>query len=133
MHLIDTNIAIYLRDVDPEISARIDALPTRPKLSLLSWVELEGGIHTDQDNAIRRRTNLDAMLDLLEIVPFDDAVVRAYAHIVAMCGFSRPRILDRLIAGSAIVNGLTLITINASDFREIPGLALEIWPAPSAQ
>ena len=40
------------------------------------------------------------------------------------------RILDRLIAATAIVHDLTLVTINGADFRDIPGLKLEAWPAP---
>lgn len=124
MYLIDTNIAIFLRDVNPEISNCIDALASRPKISLLSWVELEGGIYADPGNAIARRVNLDALLELLDILPVDAAIVTVYGRIVAACGFSRPRIIDRLIAATAIVNDLTLITINADDFRTIPDLKL---------
>lgn len=73
---------------------------------------------------------LDKLLSRFVVVPFDASVVRIYGQIVAACGFSRPRILDRLIAATAIANDLTLITINAADFRDIPGLKLEAWPAP---
>jgi hypothetical protein len=36
MHLIDTNVAIYLRDLDAEILDRVRSLPAMPKMSLLS-------------------------------------------------------------------------------------------------
>jgi len=133
MHLIDTNVAIYLRDGEVSVSGRIAALSGPPRLSLLSWVELEGGVYRDPGTAERRRTRLDILLESLEILPCDAPVVRFYGQIVATCGFSRPRILDRLIAATAIANGLTLITINGDDFRDLPGLSLEIWPAPAAQ
>jgi predicted nucleic acid-binding protein len=43
----------------------------------------------------------------------------------------RSRILDRMIAAQAISTGITLITMNGDDFRDIPGLNLEVWPSPS--
>lgn len=130
MHLIDTNVAIELRDLRSEITERVEGLPAVPKLSLLSWVELEAGVYRDPVHAPDRRNRLDELIAALEIVPFDANVVRIYGRIVAACGFSRPRILDRLIAATAIASDLTLITINAADFRDIPNLKLEAWPAP---
>lgn len=61
---------------------------------------------------------------------FDQNVVAAYGAVIRVLGFSRPRILDRLIAATAIVYDLTLVTINGADFRDIPGLKLEVWPTP---
>ncbi len=131
MYLIDTNIAIYLRDVNLEIVRRVNALTSRPKISMLTLVELEGGVYADPAAADRRRITLDALLDFLEVESVDPAVVTAYGQIVAARGFSRPRILDRLIAATAIVHDLTIVTINAADFRDIPGLSLETWPTPA--
>lgn len=129
--LIDTNIAIYLRDVEPSITLRVHGMIARPRISIMTWVELEGGVHANAANAARRRTTLDTLLDLLEIEAVDADVVSAYGDIVEHCGFSRSRVKDRLIAATAIVQSLTLVTINGDDFRDIPGLALEIWPAPA--
>jgi predicted nucleic acid-binding protein len=131
MYLIDTNIAIELRDANPTIFARMAALESRPRMSLLTLVELEGGVYSRPELAQPRRVALDALLRRLTVEAFDADVVAAYGRIVAACGFSRPRILDRLIAATAIVNDLTLITSNGGDFADIPGLKLEIWPAPA--
>lgn len=133
MALMDTNIAIYLRDRDPDMLQRVARLPAIPQLSLVSWVELEGGVLADPAQADQRRVSLDGLLASLSIIPVDAAIVRGYRNIVQAIGFSRRRILDRLIAATAIVHDLTLITINAADFRDIPGLKLEAWPAPAAQ
>ena len=130
MYLIDTNIAIYLRDVNAEITDRIDSFPDRPTISLLTWVELEAGVYADPVNAHKRRTTTDALLSLLDVLPLEASVISTYGSIIAARGFSRPRILDRLIAATAIVHGLTLVTINGDDFRDIPGLILDTWPAP---
>ena len=58
-------------------------------------------------------------------------VVRCYARIVAALGFSRSRVLDRLIAATAIIGDLVLVTSNGPDFDAIPGLKLEVWPTPA--
>ena len=52
----------------------------------------------------------------------------AYRVIVGASGFSRCRTLDRMIAATAIANGLRLATANPADFADIAGLALETWP-----
>lgn len=127
MYLIDTNVAIELRDGSPAITTKIETLDSRPRLSLLSLVELEGGVYSRPELAHPRRLALDALLDRLHVEAFDASVVAAYGRIVAACGFSRRRILDRLIAATAIINDLTLITVNGDDFADIPELKLEIW------
>lgn len=132
MHLIDTNIAIHLRDKDRDVILRLLGLPARPMLSIISLVELEGGIAAVPALAAIRRARLNAVMPQLTIAGFDEAVVSVYCEIVEAIGFSRSRILDRLIAATAIVNDLTLITINRADFGDIPNLKLEVWPV-SAQ
>ncbi len=73
---------------------------------------------------------MDALIGLFEIKPLDDTIVTTYGRIVAACGFSRPRIIDRLIAATAPVDDLTLVTVNAAGFRDVPGLRLEPRLAP---
>ena len=66
------------------------------------------------------------------IVPLDTAVVEHYGMIVAFPqAFRDPGYLDRLIAATAIVHDMTLVTINGDDFSDIPNLKLEIWPFPA--
>ena len=60
-------------------------------------------------------------------IDFDRHAAHAYRQIVATCGYSRRRILDRMIAATALAHSLTLITLNGSDFSDIPGLQLETW------
>jgi len=126
-HLLDTDVAIHLRDGNPEVVARIAALDTLPVLSLISWIELEGGVYAVPRHRTARRHALDVLTATLAIKPIDAAVVETYRAIVEAAGFSRPRILDRLIAATAIVNDLVLVTMNGEDFRDIPGLTHEVW------
>lgn len=43
--LLDTNIAIRLRDCDPDITAGIAALDDAVIMSIVTRVELEGGVY----------------------------------------------------------------------------------------
>jgi tRNA(fMet)-specific endonuclease VapC len=133
LHLVDTNIAIHLRDSEPAILARVDSLPARPLMSILTVVELEGGVVSEPNLSARRRVGVDSLLASLGVVDFGQEAAIAYRKIVEARGFVRSRIVDRMIAATAIAHDLTLITINGADFRDIPGLALEIWPSPAAQ
>jgi predicted nucleic acid-binding protein len=128
--IVDTNIAIFLRDDHPEILARVAQLPRAPMLSVVSRVELEGGIYREPKQAPLLKNRLAALLQIMEQLPFTSAEAEAYGRIVAQCGYSRRQIVDRMIAATAIVAGATLITINAQDFRGIDGLRLEAWPSP---
>ena len=42
--LLDTNVAIHLRDGDPEITDRVAALDDAVLISIITRVELEGGV-----------------------------------------------------------------------------------------
>lgn len=95
-------------------------------ISIITHVELEGGIYARPDLTGTRRASLDILLETLEVLPFEERALRAYSNIVAACGYSRPRILDRMIAATALVHDLTLITSNGDDFRDVPGLKLVI-------
>lgn len=96
-------------------------------LSVVTRVELEGGVYKDMRQAGLRRARTDRILAAFQELPFGAKEATAYAAIVETCGFSRTRILDRMIAATAIVSGATLITMNPRDFAEVPGLALEDW------
>ena len=126
-YLLDTNVAIHLRDGDPTITAKIASLDDAILLSIVTRVELEGGVYRDAADAPARRARLDAMLRAIPMLAFDDAVVDAYAAIVARAGYSRRKLLDRMIAAHALVHRATLVTMNADDFRDIASLEMLAW------
>jgi tRNA(fMet)-specific endonuclease VapC len=127
--LLDTSVAIYVRDSDV-FAARLEGLDARPLLSAVTRVELENGVYRDQAWAPVRRANLDAMLRHMASLDFGEAEIAAYRAIIAELGYSRRRVIDRMIAATAIANGLTLAALNPADVRDVPGLALEAWPNP---
>ncbi len=126
-YLLDTSVAIVLRDSDPDFAARIDALGPEIFISVISRVELEGGVYRELAYAPLRRARLDALLASVPILSFDQASADAYATILEASGFSRRKIIDRMIAAQALVHDATLVTLNPADFSDIPGLKLLAW------
>ncbi|CAN5661045.1 type II toxin-antitoxin system VapC family toxin [soil metagenome] len=125
--LLDTNVAIHLRDGEPVISGKVLALGSAVLMSIVTRVELEGGVHRDPSNAAFRRARLNSILTAIPTIAFDDAAAIAYGTIVASAGYSRRKLLDRMIAAQAIVHRASLVTMNADDFTDIPNLSLVSW------
>ncbi|MGN6375547.1 MAG: PIN domain-containing protein [Sphingomonas sp.] len=128
--LIDTNVAIHLRDGSAEVGRRLAELGTQPLLSVVSRAELDGGVAARPGLADYLRRANAAILANLTILDFDQRCADAYRDLVEAVGYSRSRVIDRMIAATAIAHRLTLITINGDDFRDIPGLSLEVWRSP---
>lgn len=116
-----------MREGDVRIIRRSAELPDSALLSILSVVELEGGVSAAPERSAMRRTKLDEIYDAVEILPFEWDDAAAYRQIVETCGFSRAKIIYRLIAAQALVVGATVATLNPRDFRGIPVLKVEDW------
>jgi predicted nucleic acid-binding protein len=125
-HLLDTSIAILLRNGEPEDLARLAELDG-VLLSVITQVELEGGVHREPGQADLRRARLDAMVRHLSVVPFKPSTAALYGSIVGAAGYSRRRILDRMIAATALELGVTLVTANPADFADVPDLRVLPW------
>ena len=125
--LLDTCVAIGLRDGDPAVTAKIAELDGAILLSVVTRVELEGGVYRDPANIGARRARLDAILAALPVLAFDDQAAEAYRAIVEAAGYSRRKLLDRMIAAQALVHRAAVVTQNPADFRDVPGLEVMAW------
>lgn len=125
--LLDTNVAIHLRDREPVITAKVSGLSPPIVLSIITRVELDGGVYSDPGRSALRRTRLDVVFETARVLSFDEADADAYRGIVEREGYSRRRVFDRMIAAQALVHRATLVTCNGDDFRDIPGLELLEW------
>ena len=65
---------------------------------------------------------LQALIDEVPVLAFDEPAARAYATIP----FKRAS-YERLIAAHALSLGLTVITSNTRHFADVPGLVVENW------
>ena len=126
-YVLDTSIAIHLRDGDLAIIERVMTLEDAIFLSIVSRVELEGGVYREPSRASVRRARLDAMLRTLPVLDFDEEAADAYRAIVEAAGYSRRKVVDRMIAAQALAHRAILVTFNAADFKDVPGLSLLAW------
>lgn len=119
--LLDTNVFVYVLEGLSEPAARrieqseVGSLVT----SAVCLAELVIGLAPEHQRSLR------ALLDQIEVKPFDEAAARAYGSLP----FRRGR-FDRLIAAHAMSLGLTIITSNLRDFADVPQLAAEDWTLP---
>lgn len=126
-YLLDTNVAVHLRDGDQRIAREVRSLGEAVLISVITRVALEGGVHRVPEESAIRRARLDLMLTAIPTLAFDDAAASAYGHIVSRSGYSRRKLLDRMIAAQALVHRATLVTMNRADFSDIEGLTLLTW------
>jgi len=125
--MFDTSVAIALRESEEDALERAAELDEVPLLSIISVVELEGGVPFAPEGIAARRVALDRLLATLEVLPFEKSEAAAYRAIVEAIGFSRRLTFDRMIAAQAIVAGASLATLNPRDFAAIPDLKVEDW------
>ena len=125
--LYDTSIAIALRDGSPPILARHEQSDAAASISVVTMVELEGGVARSAVGRGQRRAALDAVYENFGVLAFTSQEATVYGQIVRQLGFARSKIIDRMIAATAMTHGLRLATLNARDFRAIAGLQLETW------
>jgi len=125
--VLDTDVVIHLRDGDRVVTDKVAALDGAVLMSIVTRVGLEGGVYREPAYSRLRRARLDAILAAVPALSFDEAAADAYAAIVARAGYSRRKLLDRMIAAQAIVHRASLVTRNAADYADIPGLSVVAW------
>jgi tRNA(fMet)-specific endonuclease VapC len=129
--LIDTNVVIHLRDGDEGIARNMAELDALPAIAMITRIELENGLYRGPEQTELLRTNLEAILRRTDVIDFGEMEFGAYRTILEQVGFSKRKVLDRMIAATALAHDLTLITMNGKDFRDVPGLKLVEWETPA--
>jgi predicted nucleic acid-binding protein len=127
MHLIDTNIAIHLRDGKPNVLQRFVEHDGPVAMSALTLAELERGNYKQPELAAQRVPRLAAILRTVPVVSFDALAAHTYGRIIAQCGWVKGRDFDRMIAAQAMSLRATLVSDNVADFSDIPGLDIANW------
>lgn len=128
-YALDTNTLIYffkgMGKVEQKLLAKMPADILIPAVVLY---ELETGIAKSSAPA-KRRDQLNELLKVIQIIPFDAKAARIAADVRADLEQQGRMIgpLDNLIAASAKAAGAILVTRNVSEFSRIAGLAVENW------
>ncbi|NEQ46888.1 MAG: type II toxin-antitoxin system VapC family toxin [Leptolyngbya sp. SIOISBB] len=128
--MLDTNLCIYLmKHQPPSVAARFAACRQGDVvISAITLAELEYGVRaSNEERRTQNRQALDALVEMIPAVAFDDMAAAAYADFRAATPNRRRDALDKLIASHAKSLSLTLVTNNLVDFRDYPDLVLENW------
>ncbi len=124
MYLLDTNVVSELRRPKPHggVLAWIEAVPTEHLfLSAVTIGEIQAGIEItreqDATKAQALETWLDHVVGSFGVLPMDSAAFRAWARIKH--GKSDTLIEDAMIAATAILHDLVVVTRNEKDFTAL--------------
>ena len=124
--LLDTSVFIAR-----EQTRDLAALPERVAISVVTVGELELGVLTagDEERRRRRAETLD-LARAADPLPVNEPVMGAFARIVRDCRREgvRVRILDALIAATAVEHGLAVVTQD-EDFEAMAAAHedLRVW------
>jgi len=109
-----------------QTAADAHADPLRPHTTTrFNLAELLAGVEGSTDPVAERR-RVDAALEQVLLLEFDDPATLQFAKIDNFLHrIGRPKAdMDMLIAAVAMANGEALLTRNARDFADIPGLVV---------
>ncbi|MGI4982751.1 MAG: type II toxin-antitoxin system VapC family toxin [Janthinobacterium lividum] len=126
--MLDTNMCIYLIKNQPEQVARrfAECYVGDVVMSAVTYAELQYGVIISENRA-RERRNLAALIEDINVVPFDAAAATAYALVREATRERKKDALDKLIAAHAIALDVVLVTNNERDFVSYPGIRIENW------
>ncbi len=117
--LIDTNIAIYfLEGLLPDYSLPFSRLVFSKEinLSVITQIELLGWAFPAEKQAAVAET----FVSRATLYSLNERVV---AETIQLRKAHKIKLPDAIIAATALVNGLTLVSRNDKDFKQIPALA----------
>ena len=132
MYLLDTNVISELRRPRPHgaVVAWVEAVPDEHlHVSAVTLGELQAGVEIsreqDDDKAAEIEAWIGRVAGLYNVLPLDGACFRVWARLM----HRKPDdlVMDALIAATASVHDLTVVTRNIRDFRRLGAPTLNPW------
>ncbi|MBD9446673.1 putative nucleic acid-binding protein [Rhizobium tibeticum] len=136
-YLLDTNVVSELRKVgdgkaDANVTKWVGAQDSNDLfISAITILEIERGILTIQRRDAAQGSRLRGWMDSRvrpefaeRVLPIDDAIATRCAHLHIP---DRRNEADALIAATALVHGLTVVTRNVQDFDDTGVIVVDPW------
>ena len=121
MLALDTNTVIYFFKGMGRVAENLGKeAPRDIAIPAVVLYELEVGI-ARSSHPRQRRESLDALLEVIHILPFDESAASASAELRGLGP------IDTLIAGTALAHSATLVTHDTKEFSRVRGLRLLDW------
>jgi toxin FitB len=124
MYLLDTNVVSELRRARPHgaVLAWLDSVDDADlHLSAVTIGEIQAGIEITRQQDAAKATEIEVWLDQVagtfNVLPMDARTFRTWARM--MHGRSDDLIEDAMIAATADVHNLTVVTRNVRDFERL--------------
>lgn len=128
--MLDTNTCIYIiKQKPPKALKHFKAYSVGEiGISSIALAELRYGVAKSQ-HVQKNQEALDAFILPLEIVDFDEKAAKVYGEIRAALEKAGNLIgsMDMLIGAHALSLGLTLVTNNTREFKQIKNLKVADW------
>ncbi|MCL2443204.1 MAG: type II toxin-antitoxin system VapC family toxin [Treponema sp.] len=118
-YLLDSNVIIgYLAGRIPASGMGIisEIVNKRPNISVISQIEVLRFNDTSENEAI-----LEEFINLSKIYPLSNIIVE---RTIKLCKQMKIKLPDAIIAATALIEDLTLVTRNIDDFKKIPDLSV---------
>lgn len=137
MYLLDTNVVSELRRPKPHgaVLAWITSVDeTDLHLSAVTLGEIQAGIETTRDQDSAKAAEIERWLDLMagayNVLPMDGPAYRMWAQL--MHARSDTLYEDAMIAATARIHNLTVVTRNVADFAGFDVAVLNPFKSGSA-